>query len=108
MRALGAVAAVVLGLSGWTAGLEARDRPIEELPKDAWDLAFVWTEPIKQAAQESRRFNPISGVWFGLLEGSVKAVERTAGFVLLSSDSGDEAGTKTPSKTSNALLRYSF
>ena len=107
MRGAWAVA-VMLGLTGLTAVLEAREKPIEELPKDALDLAFVWTEPIKQAAEESRRFDPISGVWFGLLEGSVKAVERTAGLVLLSSGVEEGAPSKSPSRTDNALLRYSF
>ena len=107
MRKMGGVVAVVVALGGWVGSLEAREKPIRELPKDVWDLAFVWTEPIKQAAQGSRQFDPMSGVWFGLLEGSVKAVERTAGLVL-SEDSHDETIAHTSSKTGNALLRYSF
>lgn len=101
------VVAVILGLVGVAVSLEAREKPIEELPRDAWNLAFVWTEPIKHAAQQGRQFDPVSGVWFGLLEGSVKAVERTAGLVLPSEEESAMAA-KHPSRTDNALLRYSF
>lgn len=93
---------LVIGRAG---RLEARERPIEELPQDIWELATVWTEPVKHVAKESRRFDPISGVWFGLLEGSVKSVERTAAFFLSPRESGPE---RSPDRPDGALLRYSF
>ena len=85
---------------------EARERALEELPRDAWDLAWVWTEPIKQAAKESRRFDPISGVWFGLLEGSVKSVERTADLLLVHPEEDAPPGSQGAS--GQPILRYSF
>ena len=94
-----AILAVVL-LAG--AGMvEARERPIEDLPGDVWEIASLWTEPIKQVARDTRRFDPVSGVWFGLLEGSVRSMERTAEFLMPSKDSG--ARQRNP-----LLLRYTF
>ena len=84
--------------------LEARERPIEELPKDMWDMATVWTEPIKSAAEQSRRFDPVSGLWFGLLEGSVKSVERTTKFLI--QDEATPGGAPVPAE--QPLLRYNF
>lgn len=55
----------------------AVEKSIEELPKDVRDAAFVWTEPLKSVAERSRQFDPVSGLWFGLLDGTVKSVERT-------------------------------
>ena len=92
-------------ICGPMAAEAARERPLSELPKDAWDLAFVWTEPVKQVAHESRRFDPISGLWFGLLEGSIKSVERTAEFFFppeLPSPAGQPGSPNKP------LLRYNF
>ena len=83
---------------------EARERTLTELPGDVWNLAFVWTEPIKQAAKYSRTFDPVSGVWFGLLDGSVKSVERAAAFIC--PDGKERAGPEM--KSGKALLRYTF
>ncbi|MBI1992565.1 MAG: hypothetical protein HYS71_04960 [Candidatus Omnitrophica bacterium] len=94
--------AVIIAL--WAEQGEAREKSLGELPKDVWDLAFVWTEPIKQAAKEARRFDPVSGTWFGILEGSVKSVERAADFFL----PGDEQHPGLQYKSGKALLRYTF
>jgi hypothetical protein len=81
--------------------VEAWERPIEELPRDVWRVASAWSEPVKHIARDTRRFDPISGLWFGLLEGSVKSMERTAEFFL--------KGTDTPRQQRDPrLLRYSF
>ena len=82
----------------------AKEKPIQQLPKDIWDLAWAWTEPIKYVAKETRRFDPVSGVWFGLVEGSVKSVERTAAFFL--PDEKDQSGPEV--KSGKLLYRYSF
>lgn len=103
MRPHAAIAALLV--LGWSGPAAAGDRPLEELPRDAVRLAFVWTEPLKSAANEIRRFDPVSGLWFGLLEGSVKSVERTANYFLPSEQ--DESGGAT-FKPGKALLRYSF
>lgn len=104
-RAIGVI--TVMLVAGWAVALEARERPIEALPKDVWDLAVAWTEPIQQAARESRRFDPVSGVWFGLLEGSVKAIERTTNFFLPEADAKRE---QAPSRQEpgKAIFRYTF
>ena len=96
---------VMLLVGGAMAAEAARERPLEQLPKDAWDLAFVWTEPVKQVAHESRRFDPISGLWFGLLEGSIKSVERTAEF-FFPPETPAPAGRPEPHN--KPLLRYTF
>ena len=83
---------------------EARERTLTELPADVWNLAFAWTEPIKQAAKYSRTFDPVSGVWFGLLDGSVKSVGRAAQFIR--PEDKERAGPET--KSGKALLRYTF
>ena len=103
MRRITLVVAVLF-VAGWAEGLEASERSIGELPQDLWNLATVWTEPIKGAARESRRFDPISGVWFGLLEGSVKSFERTAGLVL----PHDEQSSPSRPDADNPIIRYSF
>ena len=97
---------VVIGviIAGWMIRADARDKPIEELPRDVWNLAFVWTEPLKQAARESRRFDPMSGVWFGLIEGSIKSVQRAADFLILEHD----PSPTRPSEPANPQFRYSF
>lgn len=101
----GIILIVIVLILGWDGRLEARDRPLETLPQDVWELSTVWAEPVKQVAKETRRFDPISGVWFGLLEGSVKSVERTVDFFF----SKDEpAPVRSPAQPNNALLRYSF
>ena len=83
---------------------EARERTLTELPGDVWNLAFAWTEPIKQVVKYSRAFDPVSGVWFGLLDGSVKSVERAAAFIR--PDDNERAGPEM--KSGKALLRYTF
>ena len=98
------VMAVIL-FTGWTGVGEAKDRPIEELPRDAWNLVLAWTEPIKQAVKDTRRFDPVSGVWFGLLEGSVKSIERTADYLLPPKESSQPGPTI---KSGKALFRYTF
>ena len=94
----------VMVIAGHVGFAEARERGIEELPKDVWNLAFVWTEPVKEVARESRRFDPVSGLWFGLLEGSIKSVERTTDFFF----PADEQQPGTELKSGKPLLRYSF
>ena len=81
----------------------AKEGALKDLPKDVLDLALVWTEPFKQAAKNTRSFDPISGAWFGLLEGSVKSLERTAGLFLSPEDAASERQQRDPK-----LLRYSF
>jgi hypothetical protein len=103
MRCVAVILRAVL-MAGWAGGVEARDTSITEFPKDAWDLAFMWTEPMKHVAKETRRFDPLSGLWFGLLEGSIKSVERTAEFLL---QEGEERSGQ-PVKSGKPILRYSF
>lgn len=103
MRRTGLVLGIILLLS-WAGSVQSTEKPIDELPKDAWDLAFVWIEPIRSAARESRRFDPVSGLWFGLLEGSVKSVERMATFLW----PAEETDSDAPARPDKALLRYSF
>ena len=80
---------------------EARERPIQQLPRDVQELASAWAEPVKQVAHETRRFDPVSGLWFGLLEGSVRSVERTADFLF-------SALSKDSQRDKPGLLRYTF
>ncbi|MBI4341908.1 MAG: hypothetical protein HY599_00900 [Candidatus Omnitrophica bacterium] len=61
---------------------QAREQAIEDPPKGVWDLATVWNGPIQQVNRDARRFDLVSGLWLGLLEGSVKSAERTASLVL--------------------------
>lgn len=98
---VGAIAALVCIAAGRA---DAKQKELKDLPKDALNLAFVWTEPLKQIAEQSKRFDPVSGLWFGLLRGSVKSVERTAA-VLIPQDE-DEAGAEF--EGSKALLKYHF
>ncbi len=98
------IALAIIGLSIAAAVVEAKDRPIEQLPQDVWNLATVWTEPIKGVARETRRFDPVSGVWIGLVDGSVKSVERTAQFFFPT-----EHNAPGPTyKGGKAILRYTF
>lgn len=60
----------------------AVEKSIEELPKDVRDAAFIWTQPIKSVAEQSRQLDPVSGLWFGLLDGTVKSVERAVRIVV--------------------------
>ena len=96
----------------------AEQRSITELPKDVWNLAFVWTEPIKQVAKQTKQSDPISGVWFGVLDGSVKSVERTAEVLAASvkTASSERSEPASPSMAptnvspvkARSLFRYSF
>lgn len=70
-----------------------------------WDLATVWTEPIKAVAQETQRFDPVSGTWFGLLKGSLKSVERTVAFILPPQQE-DQPGAAV--KGDKLLFNYAF
>ena len=96
----------VLGVTLGAGIVEAKDRPIEQLPQDLWNLAFVWTEPVKAIAKQTRQFDPISGLWFGLVDGTVKSVERTAGYLIPHED--DSTGPSPTFKSGKALLRYTF
>lgn len=97
-RALVVLAVIVCGWAGQAA---AAERPIEELPGDAWDAATGWAQPIKS---RSRRFDPVSGLWFGMLEGSVRSIERTAGILMYRNE--PDPGTREGED--NALLKYGF
>lgn len=105
MWRVGIIVAGCLLALGWAEALWAEERSLKDLPNDAWDLAFVWTEPIKGVARETRRFDLISGVWFGLLEGAVKSIERTADMFF----PHQKASSPSPTQQENpALLRYTF
>jgi len=80
----------------------AVEKSIQELPRDVVDAATVWTEPIKSVAEETRRFDPISGLWFGLLKGTVKSFERTAGLLFKGRESSD------PNRDAGKTFRYQF
>ena len=105
MRRAGMVLVSVVLAWGWAEALWAEERSLEDLPNDVWDLAFVWTEPLKEAARETRRFDPISGLWFGLLEGSVKSIERTADVFLPRQKGSSPRSTQQKNPT---LWRYTF
>lgn len=90
------------GLGGATS--YAKTHAIDELPHDLWNLATLWIEPIKGVARNTRRFDPVSGLWFGLLEGTEKSVERTEKFLLPPT----EETSRPTIKSGKALLRYSF
>ncbi|MBI2094125.1 MAG: hypothetical protein HYT88_05310 [Candidatus Omnitrophica bacterium] len=110
MRGTVLVWTLVLGLCGIAYGEgrenlgKVRERSIEELPKDVFAISMAWTQPIKQVVTESRRFDPISGVWFGLLRGSLASIERTATMFL----PADKEHPGTELKGGKALLRYTF
>ena len=100
------IIAVIVGLLivAGTGAAQARERTLTELPGDVWNLAFAWTEPIKQAAKYSRQFDPVSGTWFGLLDGAVKSVERATQFIR--PEDKERAGPEM--KSGKAVLRYWF
>ena len=104
MRYLGNALIALVLLTAVAGAADAKDRPLKQLPKDVWDLAFAWTEPIKAVARETREFDPISGVWIGLVDGSVKSFERTAEFFL----PADKELHGPHFKDGKALLRYTF
>ena len=106
MRRTGSMAVLLaLGLGIGSPAAQAEDRALSELPKDVWNLAFVWTEPLKGVVRETRRFDPVSGLWIGLVEGSVKSVERTTDFFL---PKHEDTRSPVKLKSGKALLRYSF
>jgi len=96
-----ALAVLAVAVCGWAGNAAAVERSMEELPGDAWDAATGWAQPIKSS---SRKFDPISGLWFGMLEGSVRSVERAAGLLMYRNepDPGKKEGEDS------ALLKYSF
>ncbi len=116
MRPIGVVCGVILGLALGQAAraaeaenaLTSPEKSIAELPGDLWNVAFVWTEPLKHVAKETRHFDPISGAWFGLLEGSMKSVERTAGFFLPAGKDKEKDGPSPSYKSGDMLYKYSF
>jgi hypothetical protein len=71
--------AFVLLLALSAAPAEARQELLEELPQDLWSVVGA---PMTSIARETRRFDPISRLWFGLVDGSVKSLERTAALLL--------------------------
>lgn len=100
-------AIVVLALVGcisFSGSASAAEKSIAELPKDAADLAFVWTEPIKGVAQQTRRLDPISGLCVGLFKGSVKSVARTLAIFT----PGESSAPSSTDPSKQPLLRYSF
>jgi len=100
-------ALVVVGtMMTWAGVSEAKEQPLQRLPSDAWDLATVWTEPIKEVAKQTRAFDPISGLWFGILNGSVKSLERVTRLLLVRQHERPDANAPSPSD--KALLRYTF
>ena len=81
-------------LGAGVAGIaSAREWGIEELPADILGVA---TEPIRSVAKQTRQFDPISGLWFGLLEGSLKSLERATGLVVAQPEEGGSQQSKQP------------
>lgn len=81
----------------------ADEKTIDQLPGDVADIATVWTEPIKQVHKRSKQFDPISSLWLGLIEGSVKSIERVISMVLSQKDQ-PHAPPRKPGET----FRYTF
>jgi len=100
MRRVNSVLMVVL-LAAGAAAAEARQKSIDELPQDVWSIVGA---PVASIARETRRFDPISGAWFGLVEGSVKSLERTANLLL----QPDAPPSDRPAPSEQPLIRYSF
>jgi len=86
-----------------TAPAWAVERRLEQLPGDVFDILFLWTEPLKEVAKQSRRFDPVSGLWLGLVEGTRKSLERSARFFLF-----QDRGTAPSPREPGEILRYSF
>lgn len=104
MRGRGSMMIVMLAISS-AVGATAAEKPLEELPQDVLALADAATQPVQQVHRDTRRFDPISGVWFGLVEGSVKSVEHTAKFFFDVTKEDDAQHTRTGK---NPLVKYSF
>ena len=103
MRRLWTLSALVM-LAAWTSTAEATEKSIEDLPGDLARLSLAWTEPVTGAIDGARQVDPVSGVWFGMLEGSVRSVERVVSLFK------DHANRRSePSRNGGLLLlRYSF
>ena len=80
------------------------EKPLKDLPKDVTDVALLWTQPIKSVAEQSRRFDPVSGLWFGLLDGTVKSVERAVRIFV----PREEPAPARPGSKPDKLLEYTF
>ncbi len=87
-----------VALIGGAGLVRAEDRGIEQLPQDVGNLALVWAEPLKEVPTQTRRSNPINGLWLGLVSGSIETVGNVAGF--FASSSGEDGD--------DPILRYSF
>lgn len=83
----------------------AAEKPLGQLPQDMLALADAATQPVQAVHRETRRFDPISGVWFGLVEGSVKSVEHAAKFFF---DTAKEDDAQQARTGKNPLVKYSF
>lgn len=81
----------------------AEEKTINQLPDDIVDVATVWTEPIKQVHKRSAQFDPIIGLWVGIIEGSVKSVKRVVSMVFSPDDE-----PHVPPRKSNETFRYTF
>ena len=102
-----AILNVAIVMMAWGGVVEAEEKTIKDIPKDAWNLGTVWTEPIKGVVKETRRVNPISGLWHGLWQGSIKSLQRTAEFLIPPKE--EEAQPNQPVQPEEKpLLRYSF
>ena len=102
-----AILNVVIVMMAWGGVVEAEEKTIKDIPKDAWNLGTVWTEPIKGVARETRRMNPIIGLWHGLWQGSIKSLQRTAEFFIPPKE--EEPQPNQPAQPEEQpLLRYSF
>lgn len=95
------VGIVICGAGAARAQESGGGESIEHLPKDVWNLAFVWTEPFKQVAEQTRQHDPVNGLWLGLLGGSIKSVERAAN-VFLKRDSA------SPTPEPGKQFHYTF
>ena len=96
---------LVMGVFVGACTVAAVEKPLNQLPQDLLTLADAATQPIQEVHRETRRLDPISSVWFGLLEGSVKSVEHTAKF-LFDATKEDDTSHARPGK--NPIVKYSF
>ncbi len=101
MRAAWWILIVGVSLAGLPRA-EGADPELNTLPDDLVNAATVWTEPLESVASGIRRFDPIRGVWFGLLEGSVNSLNRAA-TLLLRREPSDE-----PYRDAGKVFRYRF
>ena len=101
---IGSVMALSAGI-GWialpTAG-DAAERRLEQLPGDLATVLLLWTEPLKQIAIHSRQMDPVTGLWLGLIDGSVQSLSRSAKLFL--SDGARSPTSNEPGK----MLQYTF